>query len=155
MMTFPWTTLRPAPTHADQPLALTDALGDGFGRGAHWAVAFEVGLVFGAEALDDFLAGGGVARVMENERIAEDAVSAVDVDGNFAGAGLAGAPARLLPRRMEPGVFMGERSLKSARRVASPYRLPGGELGVRGGQDRTGIHRLTRRAGGADFVEPT
>src|SRR5271170_8391472 len=99
-------TLRPTPAHADQALALSDAVGEGFGRGAHRAIAFEVGLVFGAEALDDVVAGGGVGGIVENERIAEDAVFAVDVDGDFAGAGLARAPARLLPRRMEPGAFM-------------------------------------------------
>src|SRR5271155_4606765 len=83
-------TLRPTPAHADQALALSDAFGEGFGRDARGAIAFEVGLVFGAEAFDDVVAGGGVARIMENERIAEDAVFAVDVDGDFVGAELAG-----------------------------------------------------------------
>ena len=150
-------TLRPTPAHANQALALSDAFGEGFGCGAHRAIAFEVGFVFGAEALNDVVAGGGVGGIVENERIAEDAVSAVDVDGDFVGAGLAGAPARLLPRRMEPGAgaFMG-----SAPRI----RLGGwprltacqaASWGVRGGQGSTGKYRLGRRAGGADFVEWT
>src|SRR5208282_6150889 len=73
------------------------------------------------------------------------------------GPGLPGAPARLLPRRMEPGAgaFMG-----SAPRI----RLGGwprhtacqaAGRGVRGGQGRRGKHRQGRRAGGADFVERT
>jgi hypothetical protein len=70
-------TLRPTPAHADQALALSDAFGERFGRGAHRAIAFEVGHVFGAEALDDIVAGGGVGGIVENERIAEDSVSAV------------------------------------------------------------------------------
>src|SRR5271170_1815461 len=78
-------TLRPTPAHADQALALSDAFGEGFGRGAHRAIALEVGFVFGAEALDDVVAGGGVGGIVEHERIAEAAVSAVDVDGDFAG----------------------------------------------------------------------
>jgi hypothetical protein len=100
-------TLRPTPAHADQALALSDAFGERFRRGAHRAIAFEVGFVFGAEALDNLVAGAGVGGIVENERIAEDAVSAVDVDGDFTGPGLPGARARLLPRRMEPGAFIG------------------------------------------------
>src|SRR5271165_5787870 len=49
-------TLPPTPAHPDQALALSDAFGEGFGCGAHRAVAFEVGFVFGAEALDDVVA---------------------------------------------------------------------------------------------------
>ena len=81
-------TLRPTPAHADQAIALSDACGEGLGRGAHRAIAFEVGHVFGAEALDDIVAGSGVGGILEDERIAEDAVFAVDVDGDFAGAWL-------------------------------------------------------------------
>src|SRR5271166_4915196 len=130
-------TLRPTPTHADQALALSDAFGEGFGRGAHRAIAFEVGFVFGAEALDDVVARGGVGGIVENERIAEDAVSAVDVDGDFAGSGLAGRAGALVAEADGTGGFHGERSLKSAWRVASPYRLPGGELGVGGKRQRS------------------
>src|SRR5271165_6636520 len=90
------TRLRPAPTHADQTLALTDPFGKSFGCRAHRAVAFKVGFVFGAEAFDDVAAGGGVVGVMENETIAEDAVFAVDVDGGFPGAGLAGRAGALV-----------------------------------------------------------
>src|SRR5271155_1687603 len=122
-------TLRPTPAHADQALALSDAFGEGFGRGAHRAIAFEVGLVFGSEALDNVVAGGGVGGIMENERIAEDAVFAVDVDGDFPAAGLAGRAGALVAEADGTGGFHGERSLKSAWPVASPYRLPGGELG--------------------------
>jgi hypothetical protein len=99
-------TLRPTPAHADQALALSDAFGEGFGRGAHRAIAFEVGLVFGAEALDDVVAGGGVGGIVELERIAEDAVLRSMSTAISPEPGLPGAPARLLPRRMEPGAFM-------------------------------------------------
>src|SRR5271163_4681442 len=129
--------LRPTPAHADQALALSDAFGEGFGRGAHRAIAFEVGFVFGAEALDNLVAGGGVGGIVENERIAEDAVSAVDVDGDFAGAGLAGRAGALVAEAEGTGGFHGERSLKLAWRVASPYRLPGGDLGVGGKRQRS------------------
>src|SRR5208283_3499327 len=66
------------------------------------------------------------------------------------GPGLPGAPARLFPRRMEPAFFMGAflrevDLLQSAWRLASPYRLPGGEPGVGFGKAET--------PGGADFVE--
>src|SRR5271165_5382792 len=149
------TGLRPTPAHADQALALSDTFGEGVGRGAHGAIAFEIGFAFGAEALDDVASGSGVARIMENERVAEDAVSAIDVDGDFAGAGLAGRAGALVAEANGTGGFHGERSLNSAWRVASPYRLPGDEPGVRGGQDRTGKHRQGRRAGGADFGERT
>src|SRR5271166_4251275 len=132
--------LWPTPARADQALALSDAFGEGFGCGAHRAIAFEVGFVFGAEALDEVVAGGGVARIVENERIAEDAVFAVDVDGDFAGAGLAGGAGALVAEAdgTGGGGFHGECSLNSAWRVASPYRLPGGELGVRGGKAARG-----------------
>src|SRR5271169_2205983 len=122
-------TLRPTPAHADKALALSDAFREGFGRGAHRAIAFEVGHVFGAEALDDIVAGGGVGGILEDERIAEAAVSAVDVDGDFAGAWLAGRAGALVAEADGTGGFHRERSLKSAWPVASPYRLPGGELG--------------------------
>src|SRR5271166_6263989 len=143
-------TLRPTPAHADQALALSDAFGEGFGRGAHRAIAFEVGFVFGAEALDNLVAGGGVGGIVENERIAEDAVSAVDVDGDFAGAGLAGQAGALVAEADGTGGFHRERSLKWAWPVASPYRLLGGELGggrkasaivTREGEDRSRASR--------------
>ena len=97
--------------------------------GAHRAIAFEVGHVFGAEALDDIVAGSGVGGILEDERIAEDAVFAVDVDGDFAGAWLAGRAGALVAEADGTGGFHGEGSLKSAWRVASPYRPPGGEPG--------------------------
>jgi hypothetical protein len=106
--------------------------------GAHRAIAFEVGLVFGAEALDDVVAGGGVVGMVENERIAEDAVFAVDVDGDFAGAGLAGRAGALVAETDGTEGFHRGRSLKSAWRVASPYHLLGGELGVGGGKAARG-----------------
>ena len=56
----PVARLRPTPAHADQALALSDALVERFGRGAHGAIAFEVGFVFCAEALDNVVAGCGV-----------------------------------------------------------------------------------------------
>jgi hypothetical protein len=134
-------TLRPTPAHADQALALSDAFSEGFCRGAHRAIAFEVGFVFGAEALDDVVAGGGVGGIVEHEQIAEDAVVAVDVDGDFAGAGLAGRACALVAEADGTGGFHGERSLKSAWRVASPYHLLGGELG--GGRKASAI--VTRK----------
>ena len=126
MMMAPW---RRFGQHQHKALALSDAFGERFGRGAHRAVAFEVGFVFGAEALDDVVAGGGVGGIAENERIAEDAILAVDVDGDFAGAGLARRSGALVAEADGTGGFRGERSLKSAWRVASPYHLLGGELG--------------------------
>src|SRR5271169_6297204 len=114
--------LRPTPAHADQALALSDAFGEGFGRGAHGAIAFEVGLVFGAEALDDVVARGGVGGIVENERIAEDAVSAVDVDGDFAGAGLAGRAGALVAEADGTGGFHGallEPSMPRASRTSA------------------------------------
>src|SRR5271166_1888304 len=132
--------LWPTPAHADQALALSDAFGEGFGCGAHRAVAFEVGFIFGAEALDDVVAGGGVARIMENERIAEDAVFTVDVDGDFAGAGLAG-PAGALVAEADGtggGGFHGERSLNSAWRAASPTACQAASWGGEGGKAARG-----------------
>jgi hypothetical protein len=57
---------------------------------------------------------------VENEWIAEDAVLTVDVDGDFAGAGLAARAGALVAEADGTGGFHGERSLKSAWRVASP-----------------------------------
>ena len=67
----------------------------------------------------------------------EDAVLAVDVNGDFAGAGLAGRAGALVAEADGTWGFHGERSLKLALRVASPYPLLGGELGVGGKRQRS------------------
>ena len=96
------TWLRPAPAHADDAFPVLDALGEDLGRLRHRAVACEVSLIFGAEALDDVGACGLVVGVVQHEGIAEDAVPAIDVDGHFAGLRPAWAPALLFPRRTYP-----------------------------------------------------
>jgi hypothetical protein len=84
--------------------AFPDALGENFGGGGHRAAAFEVGLVSRAEAFDNGVARFDVVRVVEHEGIAEDAVFAVDVDGGFAGLGLAGRAGALVS---ETGIARG------------------------------------------------
>ena len=83
------------------------------------------------------MARSGVGGIVEHEWIAEDAVLAVDVDGDFAGAGLAGRSGALVAETDGTGGLHGERSLKLALRVALPYRLLGGELGVGGKRQRS------------------
>jgi hypothetical protein len=82
--------LGPAPAHGNDPFASLHALGEGLGRRGHGTVAIEVGVIFGAEAFDDVGACGLVVGVAQDERIAKDAVFAIDVDGDLAGLGLAG-----------------------------------------------------------------
>jgi hypothetical protein len=100
-------TLRPTPAHADQALALSDAFGERFGRGAHGAIAFDVGFVFGAEALDNVVAGCGVVGMVETNGLPRMRVSAVDVEGDFAGAGLAGRAGALFAKADGTGAFIG------------------------------------------------
>jgi hypothetical protein len=66
------------------------ALGEALFCSGHGTVAGEVGVIFGAEAFDDIGACGFVVGVAQDERISEDAVLAIDVDGDLAGLGLAG-----------------------------------------------------------------
>ena len=94
--------LRPAPAHGNDPFASLHALGEGLGCRGHGTVASEIGVIFGAEAFDDVGACGLVVGVVQDERISEDSVLAIDIDGGLAGFGLPGAPARLFPRRIYP-----------------------------------------------------
>src|ERR1700677_1822640 len=63
--------------------------GRGLGCRGHGTVASGVGLIFGAEAFDHVGACGLVGGVARDEWIAEDAVLAIDIDGDFTGLGLA------------------------------------------------------------------
>jgi hypothetical protein len=82
--------LGPAPAHANDAFAGLHALGEALCYSGHGTVAGEVGVIFGAEAFDDIGACGLVVGVAQDERISEDAVLAIDVDGDLAGLGLAG-----------------------------------------------------------------
>jgi hypothetical protein len=58
------------------------------GRSRHLAVVSQIVLKLRAIELDDFSARRRIAMVAENERIAENRVAAIDVDGTLAGTGL-------------------------------------------------------------------
>ena len=88
--------LGPAPAHADDVFASFHALGEGLGCRGHGTVASEVGVIFGAEAFDDVGACGLVVGIAQDEWISEDAVLAIDVDGDLAGLGLAGGACALV-----------------------------------------------------------
>ena len=81
--------LGPAPAHGNDPFASLHALGEGLGCRGHGTVASEVGVIFGAEAFDDVGACGLVVGVAQDERISEDSVLAIDIDGGLAGFRLA------------------------------------------------------------------
>ena len=78
-----------APAHANDAFAGLHALGEGLGCRGHGTVASEVGMILGAEAFDDVGACGLVVGVAQDEWISEDAVLAIDFDGDLAGLGLA------------------------------------------------------------------
>src|SRR5208337_4677882 len=123
-------------------------------------IAFEVGFVFGAEAFDDVAAGSGVARIMENERVAEDTVFAVDVDGDFAGAGLAGRAGALVAEADGTGGFhrgsLLELGLAAGLAIPPARRRGGGEWGARphGGSIGEGAGALGSRFRRADLRQP-
>ena len=81
--------LGPAPAHANDAFAGLHALGEGLGCRGRGTVASEVGVILGAEAFDDVGACGLVGGVAQDEWIAEDAVLAIDIDGDLARLGLA------------------------------------------------------------------
>ena len=104
--------LGPAPALANDAFAGVHALGEGLGCRGHGTVAGEVGVIFGAEAFDDVGACGLVVGVAQDERISEDAVFAIDVDGDLAGLGLAGGACALVSEadseRQRPRLFCDE-----------------------------------------------
>jgi len=72
----------------------------------HGTVFGDVLFIFDAIAPDNFGARGMIAMIPEPIRVAEDGIASIDGNAGSPGMGLPLAPARLLPRRIEPYLVM-------------------------------------------------